>query len=906
VKYTAQYNKKKITLKFSAGLFVFVLLAIFSNLLIERAIQKNEFDSVIINVAGLQRMLSQRYTREVNMALIGLASSDWKGLLKYKSESSRTEKKFEKQHNALINSGIIKVAGEDVYIPAIADPELRKELHSVFQAWNELKRSVVIAFRSDKVTIKNNINLQDIQDRSLEVFRHMDRSVNLLQHNSEKRLNNVNSYLSWILLAFFFTFIIVFIYVFKKVITPLEVMTSRALADSQVLLNKAQRASKVGHCIIDLAHNKIMGSDELLSIINVSNENFTLGSFIASIHLKDRETARELIKKGENADLELQLIKNNEHDRWVHLIIEATSDDENKISELLITIQDISERKKSENSLELSKNIIENAREAILVTDLNGVIEQVNDAYLNITGFSRDEVLGTNPRSLQSGYHDKMFYAEMWRDIYGTGHWEGEIWDRRKNGEAFPKWLSINTVYNDYGNPEKYVGIFTDITVLKETEKELEHLAYHDALTQLPNRALLLDRLKQGIYAAKRDGQNLAVLLIDLDHFKYVNDTLGHDAGDELLENIAKRLQTFVRESDTVARLGGDEFVILLPEVNDPEEASIIAQKIIDALKEPIGVKGKKVNIGASIGIATYPNDGDDSELLMKHADLALYKAKDSGRGCYHYFSEELQEAIFDHIAMEEEMRKGIDSEQFTLHYQPKIDLASGKMTGMEALVRWNHPDKGFVRPDHFIPFAEETGLIIPLGLWILKTACRQMAEFNAGLKVPLKVAINLSAGQFNQRGLIYTIQEIIQQYDIKPENIELEITESSVMGDVNEAIATMNKFRDIGLHLAIDDFGTGYSSLSYLKRFPINTLKIDQSFIRDLTIDSDDSSIVKAIISMAKSLQLNVVAEGVETQEQLAFLKANNCENVQGYLFSKPLPADEFKQYINDNSEIT
>lgn len=575
---------------------------------------------------------------------------------------------------------------------------------------------------------------------------------------------------------------------------------------------------------------------------------------------------------------------------------------EGKVLGSVVTFSDITLRKETESSLELAKSIIENAHEAIMVTDLKGVIEQVNDAYVKITGFSREEAIGATPRIQQSGRHDLMFYAKMWKEIHSNGHWEGEIWDRRKSGEIFPKWLSINTVNDNHGNPSKYVGIFSDITTLKETEKELEHLAYYDALTQLPNRVLFRDRLKQGISAARRDGHQLATLLIDLDRFKYVNDTLGHDAGDQLLEIVAQRLQSFVRESDTVARLGGDEFAILLPELNDPEEASIIARKIIGNLDEPIEVKGKKVNIGASIGISTYPEDGADCDVLVKHADLALYKAKDSGRGCYHYFSEELQSAIFDHIAMEDEMREGIDSEQFILHYQPKIDLASGKMTGMEALVRWNHPDKGFVRPDHFIPFAEETGLIIPLGLWILKTACRQMAEFNVDLDVPLKVAINLSASQFNQRGLVYTIQEIMEHYDIKPENIELEITESSVMGDVDAAIATMKKFRDIGLHLAIDDFGTGYSSLSYLKRFPINTLKIDQSFVRDLTIDSDDAAIVKAIISMAKSLQLNVVAEGVETQEQLIFLKANDCENVQGYLFSKPLPADEFMQYIKDN----
>ncbi|NOR51825.1 MAG: EAL domain-containing protein [Gammaproteobacteria bacterium] len=490
----------------------------------------------------------------------------------------------------------------------------------------------------------------------------------------------------------------------------------------------------------------------------------------------------------------------------------------------------------------------------------------------------------------------------MWKDIQLKGHWEGEIWDRRKCGEVFPKWLSINTVKDVRGDPVKYVGIFSDITTLKENEKELEHLAYYDALTKLPNRILFRDRLEQGIYTAKRDAHKLATLLIDLDHFKYVNDTLGHDAGDELLEIVARRLQIFVRESDTVARLGGDEFVIILTEINHPEEASIIAQKIIDNLKKPIEVKGRKVNIGASIGIATYPDDGDKCDLLVKHADLALYKAKDSGRNKYHYFSEELQTAIYDHIAMEDEMLQAIDSEQFTLNYQPKINLASGRVTGMEALVRWNHPEKGYIGPDHFIPFAEQTGLILSLGLWIFETACKQMVEFSAEIDEPLNMAINLSAGQFQQQGLVDNLKDIIERHQLKPEQIELEITESSVMGEVDVAIATMKEFRDLGLQLAIDDFGTGYSSLSYLKKFPINTLKIDQSFVRDLTIDSEDAAIVKAIISMAESLQLDVVAEGVETVEQLEFLKSNGCGSVQGYLFSKPLPADEFIQYTKNN----
>ena len=564
---------------------------------------------------------------------------------------------------------------------------------------------------------------------------------------------------------------------------------------------------------------------------------------------------------------------------------------------------DITERKNAELKLSLAKNIIDNANEAIVVTNLDANIEEINDAYEKVSGYSREEVIGKNPNLLQSGYHDKQFYDDMWKVVREKGRWEGEMWDRRKDGEIYPKYLSISTVFDDADKPSKYVGIFSDITERKETEKQLRHLAYFDALTGLPNRVMLYDRLHQAILSAKRNDNLFAVMMLDLDRFKYVNDTLGHDAGDELLVAVAEQLKSLVRETDTVARIGGDEFKIILSDIKNADEASVVAQKIIDNLKRPIRIKGRPVNIGASIGIAICPADGEEIDQLIKFADLALYKAKGSGRNCYQYFSNDLQVKVFDHIEMESDMQKAIAMGEFVLHYQPKINLSNGALSGMESLIRWQHPEKGLVPPDDFIPFSEETGLIIPLGEWILNTACRQLQVWSEKQDQPLSLAINLSAIQFQQADLISMMKKIIDDHGIDPGHLELEITESMVMTDVDKAIETMEQLRELGLRLAIDDFGTGYSSLSYLKRFPINTLKIDKSFVQELTVDSEDAAIVRAIISMAEDLGVDVVAEGVETKEQLDFLTRHGCQYVQGYYFSKPLDVVQFGEYINKDS---
>lgn len=574
-------------------------------------------------------------------------------------------------------------------------------------------------------------------------------------------------------------------------------------------------------------------------------------------------------------------------------------DDNGQLASVCTIATDITERKRTEKDLLLAKRIIESANEAVVVTDMQGVIADVNAAFEKLTGFSRDEVIGKTPAINKSGYHDEKFYRAMWQQLHEQGNWSGEIWDRRKNGEVYPKWLSINKVHDEIEDNFHYVGIFSDISSKKQTEDQLEKLAYYDALTGLPNRLLFRSRLAQEIASAKRHAHQVALFFIDLDRFKNVNDTLGHAAGDELLKIVAKRLQDNVREEDTISRLGGDEFTIIVPEVKSPEQVSVMAQKIIDALNFPILLGEKEVHIGSSIGISLYPQDGQDIEQMTRNADLALYKAKDEGRNNFQFFSHDLQAAILERLEMETEIHSALKNKEFSLYFQPKFNLESGELSGMEALVRWHHPRRGVVSPQEFIPLAEETGQIVPLGEWILREACQQAEAWNRQHASKLKVAVNLSARQFQQRDLNEVVRRCLEESGLSASFLELELTESMVMSDVEVAINSMQSLCELGLTLAIDDFGTGYSSLSYLKRFPIHTLKIDRSFVRDLTEDSDDASIVQAVIALAQKLNLNVVAEGVETDEQYHFLRQHGCKEVQGYLLGHPVRADEFPRFL-------
>jgi diguanylate cyclase (GGDEF)-like protein/PAS domain S-box-containing protein len=565
----------------------------------------------------------------------------------------------------------------------------------------------------------------------------------------------------------------------------------------------------------------------------------------------------------------------------------------------VVTFSDITERIKAQNEQRLAAQVFDNSREAIVITDADNRIITVNQAFTKITGYPPAEVQGQNPRILASGEHGSDFYAAMWQSITANGHWQGEIWNRRKSGEIYPEWLSISSVRDIRGNLTHYIAIFADISELKAADERIRFLAQHDALTGLPNRILLQDRLLQAMAIAQRDSEKIAILFIDLDHFKTINDSLGHHVGDRLLQEVAARLSGCVRAIDTVSRQGGDEFVIVLAQIRNPADAAHVAQKILTSVALPYDIDGLELHITPSIGIAVYPDDGRDSESLIKNADAALYHAKENGRNNYQYFTESLNTRAFERLSLENSLRRALERGEFRLHYQPLIDLTSGAIVGVEALIRWQHPDFGLVMPDRFIMVAEDTGLIVPIGEWVIQEACRQNNAWQKAGLPPIRVSVNLSALQFKQRNLDEVIARILAESGVSPGLLELELTESAIMNGTESTVETLRNFKTMGLRLSIDDFGTGYSSLSYLKRFPIDKLKIDRSFVRDVSTDPDDAAIASAIIAMAHSLRLKVIAEGVETKEQLDFLLREGCDGAQGYYYSKPLPAAEMEQFL-------
>ena len=562
---------------------------------------------------------------------------------------------------------------------------------------------------------------------------------------------------------------------------------------------------------------------------------------------------------------------------------------------MLTIARDITERHLMQEKLQLAATVFENTAEGVLITDTDQRITAVNRAFSEITGYSEIEALGQTPRLLASGQHDSAFYVAMWHQLTAEGHWQGEIFNKRKNSDLYPSWLTISAVRNSEREITHFVAVFADISSLKHAQAKLDYQAHHDPLTGLPNRALFENRLHAALQCSLVSNRQGAVLFLDLDRFKHINDSLGHPVGDLLLKGIAQRLKEQVRDVDTVARLGGDEFIILLPGLHKPSDASAIANKLLACFSAPFQAGEHEFFTSASIGISLYPQDGSDVASLIRNADAAMYRSKAKGRNRVEAYTRDLTAQASVRVALENELRRAIDRNELSLCYQPKLSLKTQNLVGAEALIRWNHPTFGDVSPEHFIHLAEENGTILQLGDWVLEQACRQMHQWQKRYQPFGPLSINLAGAQMRQPHLAKRIEQLLKTYQLKAGDLQLEITENFIMSQAEEALSVLHQLKQLGVQLAIDDFGTGYSSLSYLKRLPLDILKIDQSFIRGLPDDPHDAAITRAIIALGRSMQLTIIAEGVENQAQQHFLTAEGCEQIQGYIVSLPLPPEEF-----------
>jgi len=548
--------------------------------------------------------------------------------------------------------------------------------------------------------------------------------------------------------------------------------------------------------------------------------------------------------------------------------------------------------------------VFDRSSEAMVITDADNNIFMVNPAFTELTGYTLAEVRGRNPRLLQSGRQDRDFYRQMWASLLATGYWKGEIWNRRKNGEIFPEWAVFNVVRDDQGKIVNHFATFSDLTQHKAQE-ELQRLQRFDALTGLPNRMLLQDRVQEAIVHARQHERYVALLYLNLDNFRFVNETLGHLAGDEALCTMAKRFAAVIGAGGTVSRLSGDIFVVLLDDLNDTTPVKISADALLQATTAPITVGETEVRLSACIGVALFPNDGARFEELLQNADAALGKARESGRNNHCFFTQELNRQARHSLDMAAELHKALEQGWFVVHYQPQVDTVSGRIKAVEALIRMQHPERGLIPPDEFIAIAEETGMIAPIGAWVIGEACRQLRRWQREGHDRLKMAINLSPLQFSDPRLFTTIADAIADAGVDPHLIELEFTEGAVMRNVKSTVAIMKRLKDMGVRLSIDDFGTGYSSLNYLKQFPIDQIKIDLSFVRNVTTDPHDASIVQAILAMSRALGVTTVAEGVETAAQAGYLRGLHCDDLQGFFLAHPAPAEEIGKLLGSRQLV-
>jgi diguanylate cyclase (GGDEF)-like protein/PAS domain S-box-containing protein len=686
-----------------------------------------------------------------------------------------------------------------------------------------------------------------------------------------------------------------------------QLETATALArENEERLTLALEAQAAGIWNWDLATDRLTWSERHAQLFGIELAQFdgTYAAFRACVHPKDIDVfeaeVQTALRDRTGLMVEFRIIWPDQSVHWITSRGRAYYDEDGKPTRMCGVVFEISDLKKNQEQMRLAAQFFAASQEAILITDAKAHIVSVNDAFCLSTGYTEQEVAGLTPAILKSDCQMPSFFESMWNTLAQTGKWSGELINRRKDGSNYPVRLSISAVSNDTGVISHYVGIITDMSSYRAAEDRIQYMAYFDALTGLPNRTLLSDRATRAIAAAHRDNQGLAILFLDLDQFKTINDSLGHSTGDAVLQAVALRLKHLLREVDTVSRYGGDEFTLLLPD-SDSKGAAQVASRIIEILKEPVEVGIHSLVVGVSVGISLFPADATDFESLLRNADIALFRAKAAGRNNFQFFTNEMNEHARYRLGLELALRSALLNKEFVLHYQPQFELAEGKLVGYEALLRWYHPERGIIPPIEFIPIAEMNGLIIPIGEWVLNEACRQARQWQLDGHAPVVIAVNLSAVQIRQANIVQTVRHALLSSGLEARYLELELTESLLFENIDTVLTQLFILKEIGVRLSIDDFGTGYSSLSYLKRLPIDKLKIDKSFVANLSEDHDSRAIALAIVSMAHSLRLTVTAEGIEDLSQAQILTDMHCDDGQGYLYARPMPAEQITSWVEE-----
>ena len=641
-------------------------------------------------------------------------------------------------------------------------------------------------------------------------------------------------------------------------------------------------------------------SPQAQAILGYPLSEWTRHGFFSSLLPPDEsakilEQRRRIFSLGQQGSMEYRVVCRDGSALWLQDLTTPQVDTQGAMTRILGLSIDITERKRNEEKLQLSDVVVRNASEGIMITDGDNRIIDVNPAFEIITGYTADEAIGCDPRLLKSGLQDAQFYQRMWASIHAKGQWSGELWNRRKNGEMYAQRASIVAIQDAPGQVGRHLAIFADITVEKQQEEELAYQAGHDPLTGLINRRLLGDRIESAIARARRDNTQVGFLILDLDGFKHINDTLGHMMGDRVLVEVANRIHHTLRETDTLARIGGDEFMILVEGVAEADDLQGVAHKVLEQVQDVICLDDAELYVTTSIGITVFPSDGLTMGELFANADTALYRAKAEGRNAFRFFTAKMHEAAIARMGLETELRRAIPNHEFALYYQPVVELATGRIAKAEALVRWLHPLRGTIPPNDFIPIAEDSGLILPLGHWIIGEAARQAAFWDAWSTPEFKICVNFSAYQFRRSDPIKLISGALDDHGIGSGHLSIEITESLFMDGENDALAQLQSLRDLGFEIAIDDFGTGYSSLSYLQRLPVDTLKIDRSFVMGIPEDPKSMALIDAMLSLGHTFGISVIAEGIETETQANFLRERGCQFGQGYFFGRPVPAEEF-----------